>query len=192
MFGTDLESAYFDNTHVQPTYTSSHSDLPPASDSVALATNSSRQPTALHVMQQQQNPASSVQSSQPDHSTPTYDAHDLPNPRMIPLYEQQVRNSNKIKELQLELLKQKQQDVFVPVTTEPLYDRYLSKKKDVFKLMGIALTVLFAISLHFVMGDLIKSYLRNNDFSYNKEMLLKFSYPMTVLLMLWSLKVFNK
>lgn len=192
MFGTDLESAYFDNTYVQPTYTSAHSAPPTASDSVAVATNNSSQPTAVHVMQQQQNPSSSVQSSQPDHSAPTYDAHDLPNPRMIPLYEQQVRNSNKIKELQLELLKQKQQDVLVPVTTEPLYDRYLSKKKDVFKLMSIALTVLFAISLHFVMGDLIKSYLRNNDFSYNKEMLLKFSYPMTVLLMLWSLKVFNK
>ena len=188
MFGTDLESAYFDNTYVQPSPNARSAE---AGGGVVATNPSSQQPTAVHVMQQQR-PSVSTQPSQPDHSAPTYDAHDLPNPRMIPLYEQQVRNSNKIKELQLELLKQKQQEVSVPMATEPLYDRYLSKKKDVFKLMSIALTVLFAISVHFVMGDLIKSYLRNNDFSYNKEVLLKFSYPMTVLLMLWSLKVFNK
>ena len=124
----------------------------------------------------------------------SYDAHDLPNPRMIPLYEQQMRNSNTIKAMQLEILKQKRQLQNDPseLQAEPLYDRFVSKKKDVFKLLGIALTVLLAISVHFAMGDLIKSYLRNNDFSHNKEVMIKFTYPAVVLLMLWCLKVFNK
>lgn len=197
MFGTDLDSAYFDNSSVQqPGGFHGPSSSPAGGDGMMTVVSTPKQPTAVHVMQQQQQtPTTLPTQRQEERSAPTYDAHDLPNPRMIPLYEQQMRNSNTIKELQLELLKQKQQaqqQAGAPSSAEPLYDRYLSKKKDVFKLMSIALTVLFAISVHFVMGDLIKSYLRNNDFSYNKETLLKSAYPMSVLLMLWSLKVFNK
>ena len=196
MFGTDLDSAYFDNSSVQqPGGFRAPTSSSDGSDGMMTVVSAPKQPTAVHVMQQQQTPTTLPTQRQEERSAPAYVAHDLPNPRMIPLYEQQMRNSNTIKELQLELLMQKQQaqhQVSVMASTEPLYDRYLSKKKDVFKLMSIALTVLLAISVHFVMGDLIKSYLRNNDFSYNKETLLKSAYPMTVLLMLWSLKVFNK
>lgn len=114
-----------------------------------------------------------------------------------PKYEQQIpivpifqQNDNVIKELQMELEKQK--TLNKKEYSEPLYDRFISKKKDVMKLFNIALTVLLAISLHFVLSDLIKSYLQNNDFTYNREILIKFMYPLSVLMILWSFKVFNK
>lgn len=187
MFGTDLESAYYDS--VQTTYPSrenpySHQKNPPD----AVMQTPDEQPSTISQPTLTINDV--IQQQPPTQPVATYDA---PNPRMIPLYEQQLKNSNKIKELQLELLKQKQN--VAPVNDpnhEPLYDRYISKKKDVFKLLNIAFTVLFAISLHFVLGDLIKSYLRNNDYSYNKETMIKFAYPLSVLLVLWSMKVFNK
>lgn len=106
---------------------------------------------------------------------------------IVPIFQQ---NDNVIKELQMELEKQK--NLNKKEYSEPLFDRFISKKKDVMKLFNIALTVLLAISLHFVLSDLIKSYLQNNDFTYNKEILIKFMYPFSVLMVLWSFKVFNK
>lgn len=106
---------------------------------------------------------------------------------MNPVFQQ---NQEKILQLQKELEVQKiinkQNDA------EPLYERFLSKKKDVMKLICISLTVLLAISVHFVASDFLKSYLQNNVFSQNKELTLKILYPFTVFMTLWSIKVFNK
>lgn len=75
---------------------------------------------------------------------------------------------------------------------DSLYDRFLSKKKDVFKLLAISLTILLAMSTHFVMLDLLRNYLNNNDFPRGRETLIRMAYPVGVLFSLWSLKVFNK
>ena len=75
---------------------------------------------------------------------------------------------------------------------DSLYDRFLSKKKDVFKLLAISLTILLAMSTHFVMLDLLRNYLNNNDFPRGRETLIRMAYPLGVLFTLWSLKVFNK
>lgn len=123
---------------------------------------------------------------------------DIPKQITPPSYETSIptitfppnNNEAMIKELQMELEKQKQLNK--KEQGEPLYDRFVSKKKDVMKLLSIALTVLLAISLHFVLSDLIKTYLANNDFKSNKEQLIKFMYPLSVLAVLWSVKVFNK
>jgi hypothetical protein len=99
------------------------------------------------------------------------------------------KNEERIKELQLELEKQK---TAVKKDTEPIYDRFVSKKKDVLKLINISITILLAISIHYVLSDLLKNYLQINDFTHNKETFIKLLYPSSVLLVLWSLKVFNK
>jgi len=123
---------------------------------------------------------------------------DIPKQITPPSYETSIptisfppnNNESMIKELKMELEKQKQLNK--KEQGEPLYDRFVSKKKDVMKLFCIALTVLLAISLHFFFSDLIKTYLANNDFTSNKEQLIKFMYPLSVLAVLWSIKVFNK
>lgn len=106
---------------------------------------------------------------------------------MNPVFQQ---NQEKILQLQKELEVQK--IINKQNEAEPLYERFLSKKKDVMKLICISLTVLLAISVHFVASDFLKSYLQNNVFSQNKELTLKILYPFTVFMTLWSIKVFNK
>jgi hypothetical protein len=73
-----------------------------------------------------------------------------------------------------------------------MFDRFVSKKKDVLKLVTMALTVLLAISSHYVMTDLIRNYIANNDLTGNQEFTTKIAYPLTVLLLIWTLKVFNR
>jgi hypothetical protein len=97
-----------------------------------------------------------------------------------------------INELQYQLKRQKELNALMQKDVASIYDRFASKKKDVLKLVNVSLTVLLAISIHFVMSDLIKGYIMNNDFSSNKETLIKCSYPIAIFILMWSMKVFNR
>ena len=94
--------------------------------------------------------------------------------------------------LQYELAKQKEVTAQNLKENESLIDRFVSKKKEVFKLVIMALTILLAISIHYVMSDLIKNYMVNNDLTNNQEFTTRIAYPITVLLIIWVFKVFNK
>lgn len=71
-------------------------------------------------------------------------------------------------------------------------DLFVSKKKDVIKLLILSLTVLLGLSLHYVASDSIRNYLADNDFTPNQEFMTKVAYPLTVLLTIWTLKVYNR
>ena len=75
---------------------------------------------------------------------------------------------------------------------DSLIDRFVSKKKEVFKLVTMSMTILLAISVHFVLNDLIKNYIVNNNLSDNQELFTKIAYPLTILLIIWMFKVFNR
>ena len=166
MFGTELDTAYFDSSlQNQPTV---RFQEPPASS-----------PT----------PAPPVPQSMPTEKRNEY----VEEPTMA-LFQNNsfLQNDQIIKDLQKELQQQKYLNYSNTSSKEPLYERYISKKKDVLKLISISLTVLLGISMHFVFSDLIKSYLEFNDFTYNKESLIKAAYPLCVFFVMWSIKVFNK
>jgi hypothetical protein len=163
MFGTDLNTAYFQNNDGY--------------------TNSSENMINTHQQRNIENIPDSIPP--PNNKIP-----DIPQQYDPTIYTVKNDNDDKIIELQKELLKQKQINIQYDVDT--IYDRFASKKKDVFKLLNISFTVLLAISLHFVLSDLIKNYIMNNEFSSNKEMIIKISYPCFIFLFLWCLKVFNK
>ncbi len=163
MFGTELDTAYF-NTNIQK----QSSEIVPSALVQEPSTKNNKEDHLHHHQQSQQNTSYEPLMPQP------------------PIFQQ---NDVMIKELQYELEKQKTMN---KRESDTLIDRYLSKKKDVMKLLNISLSVLFAISIHFVFGDLIKEYITNNDFTSNKEIFIKCMYPVSVLLVLWSLKVFNK
>lgn len=102
------------------------------------------------------------------------------------LHEQSLQQQ--LAQLQNELAMQKKhqkQDINI-------IDRFVSKKKEVLKLVLIALTILLAFSSHYLVVDLIKNYLNNTVLTGTQEMLTKVAYPLTVLLMMWTIKVFNK
>ena len=95
-------------------------------------------------------------------------------------------------QLQEELRMQKQKLQASKSNDVNSIDRFVSKKKEVFKLVIISLTILLAFSMHFVVNDMLKSYLMNTILTPTQEMLTKLSYPITVLLLIWTIKVFNK
>lgn len=194
MFGTDLESAYYqtNNFNNMPKSTpihkpSSTTEVHQYQPSPEYATQPShqQQPKIHH-------PPPPINGSSP---TPPAIAIYEDNPFSTSLIDQQINNEYLIQQIQAELAKEKKSakgDAVATTNNDSIFDRFASKKKDVFKLLNISLSVLLAISLHYVMGDIIKVYLRNNDFTYNKEVFVKTMYPASVLLILWSLKVFNK
>ena len=97
--------------------------------------------------------------------------------------------------LQHELAKQKELTKFsqnVNKDSETIIDRFVSKKKEVMKLIVMSLTILLAISMHYLLSDLLKNYLINNELSENQEFMTKLAYPITILLIIWTFKVFNK
>tara|TARA_Y100000389_G_C17451276_1_gene514985 strand:+ start:1244 stop:1738 length:495 start_codon:yes stop_codon:yes gene_type:complete len=132
---------------------------------------------------------SSTQTVNEPKSSPVYN-------QTIPLHPMQISQEDdtkqQINELQSQLKRQKELNVIMQKDVASIYDRFASKKKDVLKLLNVSLTVLLAISIHYVMSDLIKGYILNNDFSSNKEMLIKFSYPLVIFILMWSMKVFNR
>jgi len=124
-----------------------------------------------------------------DSKSPSYN----PTIPIDPIHISQTDDTKQqINELQHQLKRQKELNIIMQKDVASIYDRFASKKKDVLKLLNVSLTVLLAISINYVMSDLIKGYIMNNDFSSNKETLIKFSYPLVIFLLMWSLKVFNR
>jgi hypothetical protein len=119
--------------------------------------------------------------------------------QMIPSKDQIYDTSSLFKEAQMEqqlaLLQQQltlQKQKMNETKGESVVDRFLSKKKDVLKLVTISMTVLLALSSHYLFTDLIRNYIANNDFTTNQEFTTKVWYPTTILLGIWILKVFNR
>lgn len=193
MLGTDLNAAYYNVGYVPNNGYQNDSNT--GNNTTASSYTNNDGPIAVS-MPTQQPKQQDIKIQQP----PVYDP-------VVPISESQLSDPM-LQELQLELLRQsnnalnnptKQQasatpntNTSVPPNSESIIDRYASKKKDVFKLINISLSVLLAISIHFVVVDIVKTYIRNNDFTYNKETWIKCMYPISVLLIMWSFKVFNK
>ena len=169
LLGTDYQSAYMSDEHLH-------------------MTQSDNQP---HIIQQQQ---------QQQQQQPTTEDKHVNESQKNEIYEQTnffngLNNDNTIDQisyLKNELQKQKQIQMKLNYENESIIDRFLSKKKDVIKLINLALTILLGVSIHYVVVDYIKDYLKNNDLSDNKEFFIKIAYPITVCFIIWTSKVFNK
>ena len=73
-----------------------------------------------------------------------------------------------------------------------LLDRFVSKKKDVLKLVLMSMTILLAFSMHYIIIDLIKNYSIANELTSSKELFVKIAYPLSVLMVIWTMKVVNQ
>ena len=68
-------------------------------------------------------------------------------------------------------------------------DRLWSHKRDISKLLLLALTVTVALAIHGVGKFVVKQYLEAHDFTFNQEVMLRIAYPLVVLFFVWNLKV---
>jgi len=77
-----------------------------------------------------------------------------------------------------------------PVYRSPSYfDQLGAKRKEMIKVIGYALMILFALTLYTGIDFLIKDVIEKNDLSFKQELGLRLSYPLLVLFVLWNFKI---
>jgi hypothetical protein len=72
------------------------------------------------------------------------------------------------------------------------FDKLGSKKKDVLRIIQLSLVIVLALSLHFVIDHYLKTYMKNNDLSFERELVLRLLYPLAVVFIIWNMKAFIK
>jgi len=173
MFGTDLHQAYDPGMNTEP-HNLIHMNSSDLSREVEQKQASMQQPSA---------PSQPAHAQQVHRDEPVYETNN---------FFKDSQMNDQLGQLQEELKLQKQKLQATKSNDVNIIDRFVSKKKEVFKLVIISLTILLAFSMHFVVNDLMKTYLMNTILTPNQEMFTKLSYPITVLLLIWTIKVFNK
>lgn len=181
MFGTDLDTAYFDSTapHL-PSVTQ------PSNVVNLMGSGEYEAPTPSPPAYQPPPPPPPPPSAPPP---PPLQPPVNPPSHLFPAnpmgFDRPSRTAEEARIMELE-------DELAKKDGVSLYEKYLSKKKDVFKLLIWSLTILLAMSTHSVVSDLIRNYLNARDFSRDREVAIRTIYPLFVLACLWTLKVFNR
>jgi hypothetical protein len=148
------------------------------------------------VQEPQQPPKMQVNTSKPQ--APAQNA--ILNPPQQPaLYDASTINSQyeqeqKLMNILTEIKKQKsQQGSTTTAESQPSYvDKLLAKKKEVWKFLQLALIVVLALSLHHIIEHYLKYYINNTDLSFERELVIRFLYPLAIIFLLWNFKVFSK
>jgi hypothetical protein len=104
---------------------------------------------------------------------------------IIEKMQEKIDKQKKINELKEEIKKAKGNN-------DSIIDRYLKKKKDVIKLLGLALLILLALSMNDLIKTYLGKYLLSNDLTDKNEMYLRLSIPLTIYFVIWTLKAFSK
>jgi hypothetical protein len=87
----------------------------------------------------------------------------------------------------------KQQRLTANMQQQSTYlDKLFAKKKDLLKIIQFSLIIVLAMSIHFIIDYYLKFYLKNNDFTFERELIIRLVYPVSIIFILWNLKTFLK
>lgn len=99
---------------------------------------------------------------------------------------EQLRQEAELTHLQKELSKYQQRQ---NINQQPsLFDAMWAKRRDLIKLLSYSLLIVIAFSFHSVMEHIIKTYIAENDLTSRNEVLLRFAYPIVMVLLVWFIK----
>ena len=76
----------------------------------------------------------------------------------------------------------------IPPVTESFTDKVWSHKKDMMKMLTLALIIASGLAFHHVFLDFLNEYLEGARLSYWNEKITKLCYPAIVLALIWCLK----
>lgn len=190
--GTDLMSAYqqplagssfaansFDNSYASfMNEEQQHEEEKPApKQKVQMQEQRQSQPIADKNMQ-------SPQYSQQQYGQ-QYDAN-----IMNKQYEQEQRIARAINELK----KRKEESAASPqYSAQPSYfDKLFGKKKELGKLLQAALIIVLGLSIYYLLDHYVKDYIAEHDLSFERQLFIRLLYPLSILFILWNLRVFVK
>ena len=99
--------------------------------------------------------------------------------------ENQIKKQKKINSLKQEMKKQ---------NNEPtsLLDSYVKRKKDMYKIVLIAMLIVLALSTHDIIKYYLSKYIHSNDLTSRNELYIRLSVPLGVCLLIWTMKALNK
>ena len=98
---------------------------------------------------------------------------------------EQLRYENDVTQLQRELHKYQRNAAAQP----SFFDAMWAKRRELLKLLTMSLLIVIALSFHSVMEHVIKSYITENDLTSRNEVLLRFAYPLAMIILVWFIKV---
>lgn len=105
----------------------------------------------------------------------------------------QMIQEQKLMSILNEIKKQKNYSKQSVPETEPSYiDKLFSKKKELIKLLQFSLIVILALSVHGIVDYYLKEFIEKNDFSDSRVFIIRLLYPLSILFLLWNLKIFIK
>lgn len=190
MFGTDLHSAFggpYDNMNQQDSMSSYMMVDTPQQPEKSEIVHKSTPLTHLANNQQQINLNQLQQQQQAKPLTQPQFHHPQPS-NNFPLTQP---NDPRIGLLLNEL--QKQQQITASMQDKSGYlDRLFSKKKDLLKVIQLALVIVLALSIHFIIDYYLRNYIKNNDLSFERELIIRLLYPFALIFVLWHMKAFVK
>ena len=84
---------------------------------------------------------------------------------------------------------QKQQAVVHHHNNPSYFDQLGNKRKEILKVVGYALMILFALTLYTGIDFWLKDLVEKNDLSFKQELGIRMAYPLLVLFVLWNFKL---
>ena len=186
MFGTDLQSAYAPFSANEAT---SYADV------FAV-----QEPSSTMEISHKSTPISQIQHNSSVQNTPMTSSQST---MLMPASKQQIQTVNtqspyaneqqdpRIAVLINEL--KKQQKIVANIENQNSYfDKMAAKRKDVMRIFQLSLVIVLALSIHFIIDHYLKDYIKNNDLSFERELVLRLLYPVAIVFIIWNIKVFVK
>ena len=91
-----------------------------------------------------------------------------------------------------EIKKQKGKETVHKEDSPSYIDKLFAKKKDVLKLVQLSLIVVLGLCLHSLIEFYLKEYISSNDFTWERLLMLRLLYPLSIIFILWNLKTYVK
>ena len=194
MFGTELNSAYAPFNSDSEVISPFLQDAPIVSMDVTGSHNGiQHKSTPIMSIQNQSGPYT---QTQPQFQSPIVTAEQQHQraPQAINISPQPVAPTNQDPRIAVLLNElKKQQKLTANMQQQSGYlDKLFSRKKEVLRILQFSLIIVLAMSLHFVVDHYMKYYIKNNDLTFERELILRLLYPVALIFILWNMKTFMK
>lgn len=182
--GTDLFSAYSEPESINV----NQYDFDQRVANVSYSPEIEPQTQPIQEPQQVQQPIQQVQQQPPSKSM-IYNQSEL----LQDINESALKEQMHVLKQEIETQKKQQQMQYrESYEKKSLIDAIFNKKKEMVRFFSIALIIVLALSMHEIFSEFVKEYIDSNDLSKNKEITLKFLYPISIFILAWGIKVFSK
>ena len=183
--GTDLFSAYSEPESINV----NQYDFDQRVANVSYSPEIEPQTQPIQEPQQVQQPIQQVQQQQPPSKSMIYNQSEL----LQDINESALKEQMHVLKQEIETQKKQQQMQYREnYEKKSLVDAIFNKKKEMIRFFSIALIIVLALSMHEIFSEFVKEYIDSNDLSKNKEITLKFLYPISIFILAWGIKVFSK